>query len=232
MKNWLLLIFISLITISLQAQDTLMLEKEPMKKMEKRKGKNGSHYSHPYIGIKFPIPPGNEGAEILFWNSYGMEFGIRSKYRVSNFYSLGFNAAYAFTRYRMSQEEGKMTPDTEVYDKQSLRNNEWRLGFYNRFNFDVRRGNTIGKFLDLGVYGTYHFGNKVWTEVESGNTTINTLTKKLDYIEPWGYGVFAQLGSGPWVLTAEYRLSNYFKEDSGFPEMPELTIGLQIGLHN
>jgi hypothetical protein len=232
MKNAMLVLFVTLFTFGLSAQDTLMLEKEPMKKMENRKGPNSSRFSHLYYGVKFPIPIGTEGSEILFWNSYGMEFGHRSKLRVSNFYSLGFDVAYAFNRYRMKQVDGKITPDAVLYDKQSIRNNEWRLGFYNRFNLDLKRGNVMGKYIDLGVYGTYHFGNKTWTEVEADNVTVTTVTRKLDYIEPWGYGVYAHLGAGAFILKFEYRLSPYFKEDTVFPDLSPYTIGMQVGLHD
>lgn len=233
MKQLYLILTLSLITVfSLSAQDTLMLEDNPVEKMEHRKGPNSGYFSHTYIGYKSPVPPQNDGAEVLFWKSYGMDFGYRNKIRANNFYSLGFDVAYSFNRYRMSQEDGKMTPDTDIYDKQTIRNNEWRLGFYNRFNLDIKRGNTIGRFVDLGVYGTYHFWNKVKTETETGNTTVITLTKKLDYVEPWGYGAYAHLGFGAIVLTFEYRHSLYFKEDSGYPELPQLMFGLQLGLHD
>jgi hypothetical protein len=200
--------------------------------MEYRKGPNSNYFSHVYYGIKFPMPPQNEGSEVMIGRSYGMEFGYRNKIRVGNFYSLGFNFAYAFNRYRMAQVDEKITPDDDIFDKQSLRNNEWRAGFYNRFNFDLKRGNTMGKYLDIGVYGTYHFYNKVKTETEIENTTTINIHRKLDYVEPWGYGVFANIGFGSFVITGEYRLSNYFKEDSGFPELPPLTIGLQFGIHD
>jgi hypothetical protein len=233
MKNLYLIFALSILTaFSLSAQDTLLLQDNPVEKMVNKKGPNSPYFSHLYLAYKSPVPPQNEGSEVLFWRSYGMDFGYRNKVRVSNFYSLGFSFAYSFNRYRMAQVEEKITPDMAIYDEQYLRNNEWRLEFYNRFNLDWNRGNTIGNFIDVGVYGTYHFWNKVKTETETDNLTVITIAKKLDYVEPWGYGAFAHLGFGAYVLTFEYRHSPYFKEDSGYPDLPQFKVGLQLGIHD
>jgi len=231
MKKHFTLIFLLLSLMPVFAQEVLLEEEDPISKMENDSGPNTRYFSHLYYGVKWPIPPQETGSEILFWKSYGMDFGHRSKIRFNNIYSVGFDFSYAFSSYRMKQSESKITPDDQSYDKQWLRTNELRLAFFNRFNFEKRRGNHIGRFLDLGVYGAWHFREKHKTEIEDGNSTFIGIHKKLDYFNTWNYGALARLGLNHYVITFNYRVSDLFTETSAFPELPRMTVGLELGLH-
>ena len=136
MKKLFVLSLLLLFGITIFAKNDVEVTLEKTKKTEYKKGPKSKHFSHLYYGVNFPIPPENEGAELLYFKSYGMDFGHKEKFMLSNYYALGFNLSYGFMLHRFDQNENKITPDDIKYDKQWLISHEFNLGFYNRFNFD------------------------------------------------------------------------------------------------
>ena len=231
MKKTILFICVILFSVSSYAQEVILEEKVDSEKKEKKKGANKRNFDHLYFGLKYPMPPNNEGSEVIFHKSPVWEFGYRYKFRVSNHYAIGANISYECRRFRLDQVDSKITPNSDLFDEEMLRSRSFNLGLYNRINFDKRRGNKVGNFLDLGAYGGYITSTIHRTEIEEDNAEHVSTYKKLEYMEKLKYGVFANIGFGRYVVTANYRLSNVFKEDSGYPEMPALFVGLQMGLH-
>lgn len=230
MKNTFIISILLLFSLNLISQDVL-LEENVKDKKEVKKGPNKKYFTHMYYGMDFYLPPNEVGSEIIYGRSWDMNFGWRAKLKVAKFYSLGYTFDYSYTHLRMKQNEDKITPDDIEYNKQSLRTHQAKLGLYNRFNFDKRRGNRIGNFLDLGVYGGYIFSTRHKNEIKEDHSTYLEVHRKLDYIERLNYGAFANLGFNSYVITFKYRLSDFFKEDTDYPEISPFTLGLQIGLH-
>ena len=229
MKKTISLFLFLLMGFAVFSQEVILEQENIGEKVQTKNGPNAGYFTHSFIGLSFPVPPQQEGAALLYGKSWGMDFGSRGKYRFSNYYALGFDISYGFDIFRMKQEEAKVVPDKLIYDKQSLRSNEFRLGLFNRINFDKRRGNQLGRYIDLGAYGAYQWV-KHKTEVEEDNSTYIAIHRKLEYIGPWQYGFFARLGSRRLLLTVDYRFSDFFSPDSGYPELPRFSVGLQFAL--
>lgn len=232
MKNVLLFVTLFILSSGIFAQTDISFNDDEKIVKECKHSLKNKHRAHFYWGLQFPIPPQNEGSELLYGKSHGMDFGYRSTYMLTKFYALGMDVSYGYTNYRMDQVDTKITPDMELYDKQSIRTNAFRLDLFNRFNFGKNRAKKIDKFVDLGIYGSYNVRTRHSTENVDGNSQYIGIHKKLDYIEPFSYGAFANIGFRQNVLTFNYRYSDIFKEGEAFPELPQYSIGLQLGLHN
>lgn len=201
-------------------------------------GKNLRHFTHFYISYGFVATDfEGDGAKIKYGTSGEFTFGMRYKFKLANFYAMGAELDWTTVNYGIDQNKDKTFPNNIIHNKEHINCNFLNLGYYNRFNFD-RRGNKIGKFLDLGVYGSLlthssHFyvdkknPNMIYYSEKSKVRNYNPL-----YIESFAYGVNARLGFDAFVFYAKYRLSNLIlpKYDT-FPEIPRLTVGMQIGLH-
>jgi hypothetical protein len=193
-------------------------------------GPNTAGYTHGYLALGFALPPDEAGSRVVFGSSANFSFGLRHKYKISGFYSLGWDMVFDFSEWKIKQEAGKTFPDTIIQDEQHFSTSDFGIGFYNRFNFDPNRGNTMGHYLDLGINGKWDFSNVETLKQDHprGKATIDI--DELKYPNVWQANVFARIGSGRWVLWASYRLTNLFKSNYQYNELPRLSAGVEVGL--
>ena len=219
-------------------QDVLLEEDVKADTIKKTVGPNLKHFTHLYLDLGFIAGKSEtEGADINYGKSYTFSVGYRYKRKISNFYAIGFDINYYLMSYNLKQENSKILPNDSLHNKEKLIFNNLGLELYNRFNFG-KRGNYIGTFIDIGAYGNWAYKVKHYTKDELDNADINNAkinevtNTGLVYPEELNYGVKARIGINRFVLSATYRLSDLFKEKySYYPELPRLSVGLQIGLH-
>lgn len=213
------------------AQQVLLEQDATFDTIAPTRGPNRANFSHFYISYGVPISDVHTGAEILTGKSFDFDFGYRYKRKISNFYALGFEIYYKVQDFNMKQDSGKIVPDTILHDKERLRFNNLGVGLYNRFNFG-KRGDLVGNFLDIGVYGswTYRLAHITKDELPNGNK-VRTHTRGLNYYEPINYGVIVRLGFNRYVFYGAYRLSDLFEQSYNYPELPFISAGIQIGMH-
>ena len=60
---------------------------------------------------------------------------------------------------------------------------------------------------------------------------VETYTRKLDYYNPLNWGVVARIGFNRYIISATYRMSDYFKSSFKYPELSRLSVSAQIGLY-
>jgi len=105
-----------------------------------------------------------------------------------------------------------------------------------QINFKPKRGNQLGKYLDLGVYGSYNFSRRFMYQLEIADISKNAkiTMKKLSYINPFEYGFTLRLGNVKSCIFSRYRLADIFNDNNNFTslELPRLTIGLEILLYS
>ena len=217
------------ISIGVKSQ-TVLLNVDRENEPEYNKGPNTTNYTHALFDFGFVIPPDNSGSRITFGKSVSISFGVRSKYKISRLYAMGWELHSGFCDYKLKQQTGKTFPDTLLVDVQrfDVANITW--AYFNRFNFDVARGNIIGHYLDIGIRGKYNYSMEevIKQEVAHGNATIKI--DNLEYTNKWQAEVFASIGSGRYSLWIARRLSKMFKSEFGYSELPNTTIGIEIGL--
>lgn len=221
-----------------KAQTPVIEENVPQNIEVPKKGPNQKSFLHGFLGYGL-ILGGSEGAggAINYGRSGGWHFGIRKKRKLSNFYSIGYELFYAVNTFSIKQDSSKLFPNSSLHQREHFRTNELGLSLYNRFNFG-KRGNRIGNFLDIGVYGTWvagasHTFYDKFAIVNSANASNTTVTNRgLIYVSDFNYGVQARLGFNRIVFFGNYRLSQLFNgKIAAYPELPRLITGIQIGLH-
>jgi len=228
---------ILIITLSLfllnhtsSAQNILLYEDVSTSTEISRIGPNRLHFHHFYYTYGKFFDSSEKGSDIIFLNSYDWGFGYRYKLRINNFYAVGTDLAYYFKKYRLAQNNDKILPNSILNDKESFAQQNLKLGFYNRFNFG-KRGNHIGRYLDFGIFGSFNTSTNHNTvnKMPNGNV-VSTTISKLTYTEKTNWGLDARIGSNRWAIWGSYRMSNFFKESASLPELPRLTVGIELGL--
>ncbi len=198
-------------------------------------GPNLKNFHHFYIGFGF-IGGDNNGAgnDIVLGKSTNFVFGYRYKLKICKHYAIGYDLAFNSYTFALEQKKGKIFPDTILHNKKETFS-YYNVGLspYMRFNYG-RRGNSIGKFIDLGAYGDWTYTARTFAKdkVENGNI-VKITTSNLKYINSFNYGALVRIGFNRWVIFGSYRLSDIFKTSDtyNFSELPRTTLGLQVGIH-
>ncbi len=234
MKNYCLLLLAScLLLFQVNAQEVLLHEEVTADTVKPTFGPNYRNFLHSFMGYG-AVFGGTEGpgTAIRYGNSGDFLFGVRYKYRVTNFFSWGAEAYYRSLFYSIKQDSLKSFPDTLLNDKERLTFHNLSAGFYLRFNLEKKRGNRVGNFIDLGGYGEWTFRLTHFTLNKLPDGSIaRTNRTGLDYYNSLNYGAMARLGFNRWIFFASWRFSNLFKETKNLPELPRLTVGVQVGFY-
>ncbi len=219
------------------SQDVLLEKNVRDGAYSQKKGPNMKKFSHIYLGYKFFAGNSDDkGADIIYGLSSCINIGYRYKYKLLEFYSVGFDINYSYKKYLIKQDEEKILPNTQLHDKEKIRFSNAGLEFYNRLNIG-KRGNIIGKYLDIGLFGNWAFAINHFTKdkVADENNKAELVTVKysnLTYTRRFLYGLSARLGLNWLAISAEYRFSDLFKEEYQFPELPRFAIGLEFALYS
>jgi hypothetical protein len=205
------------------------------------KGPNFRHFSHMLIGINFIIPEG-KGFEVktIPGASTSFKVGWRYKFKITNWLATGTGVNYTNDIFDIKQVVNKIIPNEIQHSREKLKFNHAGTEFYLRFNFG-KRGNIIGRFVDLGGYANWAFKVKhLCIDKAEGQAQYRAGSQRitfqdLDYIEKFNYGLITRIGLNRYVLSANYRLSelfnNSFRAEVGEYFLPKLSIGLEVGLH-
>jgi hypothetical protein len=231
MKKILISAIILFISTSCWSQAVLM-HQDVKDNVVGKHGPNLKNFSHFYIGFGLVVGASDSaGSDVIAGKSSNFVLGYRYKLRINNFFAIGCEAAFNSYSFSLKQNAAKITPDTIVHDKEQLNIGNLGLAGYLRFNFG-RRGNQVGKFVDVGSYGDWRISGVNFTrdKMDNGNV-VKTKISRLDYFNRFNYGALARIGFNRYVIYGTYRLSDIFKSDVKYPELPRLTIGLQIGIH-
>ncbi|MFN8258596.1 MAG: hypothetical protein U0W24_23100 [Bacteroidales bacterium] len=207
-----------------------------------KEGPNFRHFTHLYLGYSFFIPSGlDTEIDVKNGTSGVFNLGWRYKLKVTNWFALGAGINYFNETYNLKQSENKIIPDSVQHKTEKLKFNNFGPDFYFRFNLG-KRGNIIGRFVDLGAYcswtvkAKHSFEDKVDPATSKSNASMEKVVySNINYVEKFQYGLKARIGANRFVITGTYRLSDLFTEEyldeKGQFTLPNLTVGLEIGLH-
>lgn len=230
-RQIILLTLLVILSLASTSQNVLLKQDVLADTASSNNGPNKANYFHTYFSYGLPVAENFTGADIIIGRSANFNFGLRYKRKISNFYALGLELFYEGNEFNLKQNNDKILLDTTQHDRERLRFNQFGIGFYNRFNFG-RRGDAIGNFIDIGAYGEWVFNMTHVTKDEMPDgSKVKVKTRKLGYEEPLAYGVLVRIGFNRFVLFGKYRLSDFLKEKHGYPELPHINTGIQIGFH-
>lgn len=223
------------------------MEKDVEKQYTGTKGPNMRHYGHFYIGAGMVADyDEEEGTAIEWWRSGQFLFGYRYKLKLLSFYAIGLDLNYKYTQYFFEgitsnpfQEENPLTHELRR-DRHYLANNGIGLEFYHRINIG-RRGNSLGNYLDTGIRGQWNMADVEDIIIKSDDKDdpymrTHIINRRLNYVEPFSWGLTARIGIKKVIVYANYRLSDHFNDRLNetiaidIPEVPRLTAGIQFAI--
>jgi hypothetical protein len=197
-------------------------------------GKNGPNlkrFEYFNIGLGLIVPVSDTTAKVLVPSSYYLTIGYRHKSKINNFLAIGLDANLNFSTFALRQDSRKKVADSIEHKNQDLEFYKFGLGGYIRINFD-KRGNNLGKYLDLGASADATFSAIDYTRDRIDGYTIKTTKRGMKPYETINYNLIARLGYNKLALSASYRLLSMYKKDFYVKEteLPPLSIGLELAL--
>ena len=229
MKRLFTLIFLSF-SFGAFSQDILLAQNVKADTIRPTRGPNLKHFVQGYVGLGLPVYTNEDVIYTKFGASSAIDFGLRYKRKLASHFAIGLDLGASLAGYKIKQDDGKTVPDTIINEKEKFQINTIMGSAYMRINVG-RRGNYIGNYLDLGAFGGWNCVKKLKTSNENAEgEKVKVVTSGLNYVENFSYGLLTRLGSGRYAFTAVYRLSDIFEASYEIPELPRLTIGVEIGI--
>lgn len=198
---------------------------------EEKKGENLSRFDQLFFNFGAVFPPDQIGAPIVFGSSVELSFGYRFKYKVNGVYSLGWEADLGWIDYKLKQSKEKYFPDTTINKVERFDVSSLGITFFNRFNFDPGRGNTIGRYVEIALRARYSYYELMRKNDLPDGSHLKSINSRLPYTLPLQTVASVRLGSGHFALYANYRLSEIFRARFNYPSLPALTAGIEVGLY-
>lgn len=229
-----LLIVIGLLVLSpLTAQEVVIHEDLQGDTLVPEHGMNRKHYRHAFIGSHFFLGEAEgPSGRIKYGASWAMEYGFRYKRRFSNVFSAGAEWSVRRLAYAPSDWGMAVIAGADEIKRERLMLMLTGLGLYQRINYQKRRGDFIGRFIDIGVYANWNFYSRhAYSFINAQDEKVKVKVSRLSYVEPFEYGALARLGFNNLVFKGTYRFSDHFIESSGLNEFPRFTLGVEVGLH-
>lgn len=216
--------------MSVFAQEEILEMNPAVDTIEPVKGPNRKHFVHPFMSFGFCIDAGETGAKVKQPRVDQFSFGFRYKRRLAEHFAWGWDLAYNANDFALKQDLIKTTPDSFLYDSQRMIFNNAQAGLYIRFNYG-KRGNTLGKYIDLAGYGDAVIAHTLYTKYHLlDNSVVRSRRSGLGYFQRLNYGAQVRFGFKKVIIYGQYRLSEMFYKTENFAELPRIIAGIQFSL--
>ena len=200
-----------------------------------KNGPNKNKYTHIFVAYGLLLGESeSDSASIIYGKSSTFQIGLLKKWRMAKRLELGFDLSYHYAAYHLEQDSSKVIPNRVLHDKGKMLFNDLMLTPFARFKFKNKYHST-GTFLDLGgfvgfTYRAVHYTIDYNLVPNTHRTKMRDI--RLDYNENYSYGLMARLGFNRIILYGKYRMSDLFKDEYNYPELPRFEVGLMIGFHH
>ena len=216
-----------------QAQPTVLFEHKTDSLPDKW-GPNRKYYSSIAITIATSFGDKHEGLHTKFSFPVFVT-AYKLKQKLSNTFSFTYQAGIKIRNYVLANDVS--FPDAYLLGIAKKHAKE-RMNFVDanteanlRINFDPKRGDILGNYLELGTYASYiPYNETVIKDKGPGSLIIKTHYIYPPYINPFEYGFQARLGHNNLALECSYRASNLFYSSYHAPEITRLIFGIHLGL--
>ena len=218
--------------LSVFAQKQIIHQNLKQDTLKVNKGPNGQRFSHTYLIVGGIVP---DSKIIDAARSHEFGIGWLKKRKINNVISLGFDFAFSYRNYRIVDTSYYALPPGSTLQKERLYTRNFQLKPWVRINIG-KHGNTLGKYIDLGAFGEWSFARTHYYKFENPKGTPEGvkgeyLLKKHDWFLPFNYGAMVRIGMNKWSLFGMYRVSDMFKQNVFFKEMPRITAGVNYAIY-
>jgi len=228
MKNFTLILLLMAAMNLVQAQTEILQIDVDTDSTETQFGANRRHFIHTFmsLGLHTQIPvSGNYN----FPRSTYSSFGVLYKLKLSDYFSTGVTLSMEGSNIRLSKDRVLPFPDSVKHNKETLQQFALNGSYYLRINME-KRGNSIGKYFELGVGGLLQTGaNYRYEEPLQGKEIMEVKIRHYRWIRSSNWYLYTALGVNNFAIIARYRMQSFFIDNSGFPEAPPIMIGFSWG---
>jgi len=230
-RRFFLIITLTCLTFTLFSQHVIFRQTDADRTFEiPRQGPNRAQFS--WISFHF------FGTDLMFGNSHCV------RQRFANYQGLGWNRMYRINgvlshgfglgghRQVHALHERGLNSELLEENWENGRLVYWGVNanYFLRFNFDPRRGNTLGRFLDVMIFGQYNPYQRV--QLTRGNLTKRYTSQHL--AERYAAGVEVRVGYEFLSLYVRYKLFSANRPNSALVPFGDLnlakwSIGLSLG---
>jgi hypothetical protein len=193
-----------------------------------RTGPNRRYFGHLYVGYALAVGPSALGVKRGATSSE-LQIGGRLKQRLGPCFAFNTDLRYAYLRYGLDPDAPRPAPFGTGFESQVVSYHQVQGEASLRLNPGRRRGNTVGRYLDLLAYGGWAFATNYATEGPGpSGGRLEVVAHQPGYLARWQGGVGARLGSNAFALVGRYRLSEALR-GPGLPEPPRWQLGIEVG---
>jgi hypothetical protein len=235
MKTPFLILIFSALTLGLSAQPQSVLSRNvALDTAQALKGPNLKHYSQTFYKVGFMVPA-EDNKYMKYGRSYELGIGYRYKRKINNWYALGYEASYFFSSYSLRNFLNYPISDTVSIRSERYMQRGVNVSLYQRINYG-RRGNYLGKYIDLAIWAESPFWNKHKYRFEQQGfqrffaTDGNLSLRRLPWDNLFNYGTQVRLGFNKISFYGTYRLSELFNNKQNLPGLTPFIAGFQIGI--
>jgi hypothetical protein len=210
------------------AQQVLLQTDVATDTLPPRTGPNRRYFGHLYgsyglaagsseLGVKYGFP------------SFEVQAGGRLKRRLGPCLAFNADLRYAYLRYSLAPAVAWPTPFGTGFDSQTITYHQLQGEASLRLNPERRRGNTVGRYLDLLAYGGRTLvANYTAIGPSPSGGQREVVEHQPAYLARWQGGVGLRLGSNSVALVGRYRLSELLPGTS-LAEPPRWVLGIEVG---
>ncbi|MBF9220524.1 hypothetical protein [Hymenobacter ruricola] len=195
-------------------------------------GPNRRYFGHAYLGYGLLAGGAGAGAPVRYGLRSGeLRVGGRLKRRFTQSLALNLDLGYAYQHLELAQNDQKTVPTPQLHRQESLAWHQLYSEISLRLNAG-RRGNSVGRYLDVLAGGGWVAATSHSTEEEPGPGigSVEVTERGLPYLRRWMGTAGARLGLDRYAFTARRRWSPAFAAGYAWPELPRWVLGLEIGL--
>ncbi|NLJ07990.1 MAG: hypothetical protein GX437_10005 [Sphingobacteriales bacterium] len=227
MKKILIIITLSMTGFLSFGQVRLFSEEVEDFSRDKGFGPNQKHYVQFLFTYGSYFGKSNPGAVVNPFVSTYFSLNLRYKLKLSRNFALGSELEFPFSSFHLSQEQGKIFPDTILHLNERIEVNEIRGSLYFRVNFNKRRGEYLGTFADVGmksgwIYAFYHH-----TLDKTNGIKVHTTYNGYDFYKPLINYWYIRLGFDKVSFILMKRFSSFFKPSVAYPDLIKYSAGIE-----